>query len=137
MQIVARLIEAFFWRGFHPLFTALVATGSAALCSAMLLLPIPPVLAAVLFVFFFGVLQGLTSIVMGTLTLSLFGAEGYGELMGRMGLVRVLLTAGAPFLFALSLSGIGFFASFLILFLIGASALPPLLVLARRHGLRG
>jgi hypothetical protein len=135
-QVLARLVDSIFWRGFHPLVTALIAFGAIAVCMAVLLLPVPPLVAAGLFSLFFGIGQGLTSIVIGTLPLALFGHEGYGELVGRIGLVRLLFSAGAPFFLSAMLGTIGFTWAFAILLVVALAAIPPLLALIGRHGWR-
>ena len=43
----------------------------------------------------------------GTVPLALFGSRGYGALLGRITAVRLVLTAGAPFAFALLLERLG------------------------------
>ncbi|MGV3651102.1 MAG: MFS transporter [Devosia sp.] len=136
-QVIARLVDSIFWRGFHPLVTALIAFGSIAICMGMLVLPLPPIVAALAFAVFFGIGQGLTSIVIGTVPLALFGHEGYGELVGRIGLVRLLFSSGAPFLLSIMLAGIGIVPAFAIFLVIAACSIVPLLILLREHGWRG
>lgn len=135
-QVMARLVDSVFGRRLHPLSTAVIAFGATALCMGALLLPLPPLAAAAIATVFFGIGQGLTSIVIGTLPLALFGHEGYGELVGRIGLVRLAFSSGAPFLLSALLGSIGFTTSFLLLFMIALAALPPLFILIRRHGWR-
>ena len=53
-----------------------------------------PVAAA--FAILFGVCNGLITIATGTVPLALFGAEGYGRLLGRIGGPARLLQAIAP-----------------------------------------
>ena len=135
-QVIARLVDSIFWRGFHPLVTALIAFGSIAICMGVLVLPLPPIAAALAFALFFGIGQGLTSIVIGTLPLALFGHEGYGEIVGRIGLVRLLFSSGAPFLLSIMLASIGIGPAFTILFVVALCAIVPLLIMVGEHGWR-
>ncbi|SFZ81507.1 Predicted arabinose efflux permease, MFS family [Devosia enhydra] len=136
-QVIARLVDSIFWRGFHPLVTALIAFGSIAICMGILVLPLPPIVAALAFSVFFGIGQGLTSIVIGTLPLALFGHDGYGEIVGRIGLVRLMFSSGAPLLLSIMLASIGIVPAFAILFVVALFGVIPLLILLREHGWRG
>jgi hypothetical protein len=131
-QVAIRLTDALFWKGLHPLDVALVA--AAALPVAVLALLVLPgsVAAAVLFAALLGVGGGLSSIVRGTLPLSLFGAQGYGALLGRLTFVRTLLSAVAPFLFALVMQTAGSGAALAAGVALGLAGLVPLAVLRLR-----
>lgn len=59
------------------------------------------------FAVIFGMGNGLLSIVTGSLPLHLFGSKGYGQLQGKMMAARLILSALAPFVLALAMSGIG------------------------------
>jgi hypothetical protein len=95
-QVAARLVEFFFAREVHPLTIARLAVGL--LIAAFLLLAVfglsVPIAAA--FVVMFGACNGLITIATGTVPLALFGAEGYGRLLGRIGGPSRALQAVAP-----------------------------------------
>jgi hypothetical protein len=94
--VAARLCEFFFAREVHPRLIARLA--AALILVAFLLLALlgvsPPVAAA--FAILFGACNGLITIATGTVPLALFGAEGYGRLLGRIGGPSRLLQAAAP-----------------------------------------
>jgi hypothetical protein len=56
---------------------------------------------ALAFTLFFGVSNGLVTIVRGAVPLALFGPEGYGEVLGILATPYLLLAAIAPAAFAL------------------------------------
>jgi MFS family permease len=102
-QVAARMIEAAIARYHHPIWTkvasaSLVACGISALCAG---LPVIPALAS------YGAGIGLESVARGTLPLALFGASGYATLMGRLAMPSLLAQAGAPWIGALLLEGMG------------------------------
>jgi MFS family permease len=95
-QVAARLCEFFFAREMRPLLIVRfsVALLLAAFALLLLLGVSTPVAAA--FAILFGVCNGLITIATGTVPLALFGAEGYGRLLGRIGGLSRLLQAIAP-----------------------------------------
>jgi Sugar phosphate permease len=98
-QVAARLIEYTRRHLISPPVTGLIATGS--MFAAFVLLLVAGVLPAVgillVFAVFFGIGQGLTSIIRGTLPLHYFGTAGYGKITGTLASVRMVLSAAAPF----------------------------------------
>jgi hypothetical protein len=56
---------------------------------------------AALFVVIFGAANGLLTILRGVLPLHLFGADGYGRLMGRIAAPYLAMQASAPLVMAL------------------------------------
>jgi predicted MFS family arabinose efflux permease len=56
--------------------------------------------AGLAFALLLGASNGLVSIVRGALVLSLFGAKGYGEQMGKVAVAQGLTGAVAPIVFA-------------------------------------
>jgi MFS family permease len=99
-QVGARLIEFAFGRNLHPLWVARFAL-SALLCAfAMLtLLGISAPVAAA-FALMFGGANGLITITRGAVPLALFGAAGYGLLIGRLAGPFLLMQAAAPLVMA-------------------------------------
>ena len=95
-QVLARVCELSFARHAHPLWIARGAIGLlAAAFALLLLLPFSAVLAAS-FAVMYGMANGLMTIARGTVPLSLFGASGYGRLMGRIGGPFLVVQAVAP-----------------------------------------
>jgi MFS family permease len=99
-QVAARTIEFVFARNVHPLWIARFAV--ALLVSAFALLAAAglsaPVAAA--FAIMFGAANGLITIARGTVPLTLFGAAGYGRLIGRIGGAFLLIQSVAPLVLA-------------------------------------
>jgi hypothetical protein len=95
-QVLARLCELAFARRLHPLWIARFAV--ALLVAAFILLAVfrfSVVLAAV-FAILYGMANGLLTIARGTVPLALFGAAGYGRLMGRIGGPYLVVQSLAP-----------------------------------------
>ena len=95
-QVVARICELSFARRLDPIWTARFAVGL--LISAFVLLAVLPFSATVaaMFAVMFGMANGLLTIARGTVPLALFGASGYGRLMGRIGGPYLVVQALAP-----------------------------------------
>jgi MFS family permease len=99
-QVGARLIEFTFGRNLHPLWIARFALAGL-LCAFVMLAVLgisTPVAAA--FALMFGGANGLITITRGALPLALFGASGYGQLMGRLAGPFLLMQAAAPLVMA-------------------------------------
>jgi MFS family permease len=100
-QVGARLIEFAIVRDTHPLWIMRFALGVLLVAFAGLaLLGISPATAAV-FALMFGGANGLVTISRGAVPLALFGASGYGHLLGRLAGPFLLMQAAAPLLMAL------------------------------------
>ena len=97
-QVAARLIEYVRRNLFSPPLTAIIAASAMALSLAILAgaLLQPTAAFAIAFAIFYGVGQGLTSIVRGVLPLHYFGAAGYGRTMGTLASARIIASAIAP-----------------------------------------
>jgi MFS family permease len=99
-QVGARLIEFAFGRDVHPLWVVRGAL-AALLCAFTMLavFGISPVVAAA-FALMFGGANGLVTITRGAVPLALFGASGYGRLMGRLAGPFLLMQSAAPLVMA-------------------------------------
>jgi MFS family permease len=99
-QVGARLIEFAFGRNLHPLWVVRFALG-ALLCGFTLfaVLGVAAPMAAA-FALIFGGANGLITITRGAVPLALFGASGYGRLMGRLAGPFLLTQAAAPLVMA-------------------------------------
>ena len=99
-QVGARLIEFAFGRDLHPLWVVRFAL-SVLLCAfAMLAVVGFSPLVAACFALLFGGANGLVTITRGAVPLALFGASGYGRLMGRLAGPFLLMQAAAPLIMA-------------------------------------
>ena len=95
-QVLARVCELSFARRLHPLWIARFSVGL--LVAAFVLLAafrFSAVLAAI-FAVLYGMANGLLTIARGTVPLALFGAAGYGRLMGRIGGPFLVVQSVAP-----------------------------------------
>ena len=99
-QVLSRLLNMVFGAELPPPTLAIIAAVFEPLAIAILLLSAPSVPGAIAFSIIFGLGSGLGSIIQGTLPLHLFGRAGYGELVGRVAAVRLIVSAVAPFVFA-------------------------------------
>ncbi len=130
-QVGARLIEFSFGRDLHPLWVARFAL-SVLLCAfAMLLLfGISTPLAAA-FALMFGGANGLVTITRGAVPLALFGASGYGRLMGRLAGPFMLMQAAAPLVMAFVVQETSDSAALALAAMFAATALVCFLVIRR------
>ena len=95
-QVLARIVELSFGRHLHPLWIARAAVGL--LVVAFVVLAIVPfsAVSAAIFAVLYGMANGLLTIARGTVPLALFGAAGYGRLVGRIGGPFLVVQALAP-----------------------------------------
>ena len=95
-QVGARLIEFAFGRDIHPLWVIRFALGTL-LCAFVLLVMLGIATpTAAMFALLFGGANGLVTITRGAVPLALFGASGYGRLMGRLAGPWLVMQAAAP-----------------------------------------
>ncbi|HCL65927.1 MAG TPA: MFS transporter [Rhizobium sp.] len=132
-QVVARLIE-YARRGvLSPPVTGLIATGAIFAALALLFAAslFPVVAVALVFAVFFGIGQGLTSIIRGVLPLHYFGTAGYGRTMGTLSGIRMILSAAAPVTIIFLNEQAGTTAAIGCLLLMGAVGLLAMIGLSR------
>jgi hypothetical protein len=95
-QVLARICELTVGRRLHPLWIARFAVGLLVAAFVLFaLLPFSAALAAI-FAVMYGTANGLLTIARGTVPLTLFGASGYGRLVGRIGGPFLVVQALAP-----------------------------------------
>jgi len=99
-QVAARIGELVLARRIHPLDVARFAV--AMLLAAFVLIAVFGLGAAIaaIFMILFGIANGLITIARGAVPLALFGAAGYGHLMGRIGGAFLVMQAIAPLVLA-------------------------------------
>jgi len=100
-QVLARIGELVLARSIHPLTIARLAIGLLLAAFALLALFGLSVPVAALFMVMFGMGNGLLTIARGTVPLALFGAVGYGALIGRIAGPCLAMQAIAPLVLAL------------------------------------
>jgi MFS family permease len=99
-QVAARIGELLFARRVHPLVVARFAIGLLLLAFVLLALAGLSIAAAATFAVMFGMANGLITIARGAVPLALFGAAGYGHLIGRIGRTALAMQAIAPLVLA-------------------------------------
>jgi hypothetical protein len=95
-QVAARLCEFIFARNVHPLWIARFAVAMLVLAFAMLWLIGLSTPVAFAFAIMFGIANGLITIARGAVPLALFGAVGYGGIIGRIAGPALIVTSIAP-----------------------------------------
>jgi len=99
-QVASRICELIFARRIHPLYVARFAVATLLTAFALLALFGLSIPAAAAFAVMFGMANGLLTIARGAVPLALFGAAGYGHLMGRIGGPYLVMQAIAPLVLA-------------------------------------
>jgi hypothetical protein len=99
-QVGARLVEFAFGRNLHPLWIARFALATLLCAFVMLALLGVSTSTAAAFALMFGGANGLVTITRGAVPLALFGASGYGRLMGRLAGPFLLVQSAAPLVMA-------------------------------------
>ncbi len=99
-QVAARLTELAFGRNVHPLLVGRAAVLLLVAAFALLATFGISVPLAAAFALMFGAANGLVTITRGALPLALFGADGYGQLMGRISGFSLIMQAAAPLVMA-------------------------------------
>ena len=131
-QVSVRITDALFWQNLHPLDVALISGAAIPAAILLLFLPGSVVAAGLAFAICFGAGQGLSSIVRGSVPLALFGSSGFGARLGRLAAVRILMSAGAPFVIAMLMDRFGTAAALVTMVVVGVMALIPLVLLRIR-----
>jgi hypothetical protein len=99
-QVAARVTELAFGRNVHPLLVARAAVSLLVLAFALLAVFGISVPLAAAFAVMFGAANGLITIARGALPLSLFCADGYGRLIGRISGFWLVMQSAAPLVMA-------------------------------------
>ena len=99
-QVTARICELALARNIHPLWVIRFALGVLLAGFALLALFGFSIAAATLFAILFGAANGLVTIARGTVPLALFGAAGYGRLIGRIAGPSLVMQGVAPLVLA-------------------------------------
>jgi MFS family permease len=99
-QVGSRLLEFTFGRNLHPLWVVRFALATLLCAFVMLAILGVSTGTAAVFALMFGGANGLVTITRGAVPLALFGALGYGRLMGRLAGPFLLVQSAAPFVMA-------------------------------------
>jgi MFS family permease len=99
-QVLARICELLFGRNLHPLIIARAAVGLLVLAFALLATGGISAPVAAAFALMFGAANGLVTIARGAVPLALFGAVGYGRVIGRIAGPSLFMQSAAPLVLA-------------------------------------
>ncbi|MEQ1711633.1 MAG: MFS transporter [Hyphomicrobium sp.] len=99
-QVAGRAWELYFGQGLAAVALGRLAIVLLPASLAVLIFTGTSYETAVLFTLLLGVSNGLVTIVRGAVPLALFGAEGYGTMLGMLAAPQLLMNALAPFAFA-------------------------------------
>jgi MFS family permease len=128
-QVASRLFEFTFGGGTHPLAIARSAV-TLVLCAFVLLaLAGISTVPAAAFAIMFGVSNGLITIARGTVPLTMFGASGYGRLVGRLALPWLAMQSAAPLVLAVVVERVSDAAALGVTACFAATALVSFLLL--------
>lgn len=100
-QFGGRVVEIFFGRNLRPITVARIAIGVLPLSFVLLYAAKGNFAAIVVFTLVMGASQGVITIVRGAVPLQLFGANGYGAVLGVLATPILIVHAISPTLFAL------------------------------------
>jgi MFS family permease len=106
-QFAGRLVEIFFGRNLRAMTVARIAIGVLPLALVLLMLAHGELWLLVAFTLLLGASQGVITIVRGAVPLALFGAQGYGAVLGLIATPILLVNAFSPALFALIVDLVG------------------------------
>lgn len=106
-QFAGRVIEIFFGRNLRAITVARIAIGALPASFALLLAAGGNFHALLAFTLLMGASQGVITIVRGAVPLALFGATGYGAVLGLLATPVLVVNAASPTLFAMIIDGWG------------------------------
>jgi len=113
-QFAGRLCEILFGRNLRAITVARIAIGVMPLSFLLLYFAGGSFWLILAFTLLMGASQGVITIVRGALPLALFGATGYGTVLGLVATPILIVTAAAPTLFAMALDAWGWKAAELL-----------------------
>jgi MFS family permease len=114
-QFAGRLVEIVFGRNLKAMTIARIAIGVVPAALLLLLLARGEFWLLVAFTLLLGAAQGVITIVRGAVPLALFGAQGYGAVLGLIATPILLVNAFSPALFALIVDRFGWQISLYVL----------------------
>jgi MFS family permease len=115
-QFAGRLVEIFFGRNLKAMTIARIAIAIVPGCLILLFLAKGDLYQLIAFTLLLGASQGVITIVRGAVPLALFGAKGYGAVLGVIATPILLVNAFSPTLFALLVDQFGWQISLYALF---------------------
>ena len=130
-QVLSRFINMVFGTKLSPPMLAVLSAFFMSSGIGVLMLSGQWLPGAIAFAVLLGLGSGINSIVQGSLPLWLFGSEGYGTVTGKMAAMRLVLSATAPFAFAIMSESAGTSAALAVTASLGALAMLGFLAIWR------
>jgi MFS family permease len=115
-QFAGRIVEIVFGRNLKAMTVARIAIGVVPASVLLLFLARGELWLLVAFTLLLGASQGVITIVRGAVPLALFGAKGYGAVLGLIATPVLLVNAFSPAIFALLVDQVGWQTSLYVLF---------------------
>jgi MFS family permease len=134
-QVVSRVMDIFLARRITPILLGAISIMLMVCGFFFLLLAAVSSYTVLLFAIFFGLGQGLTYIVQGSIPLYLFGHSHYGAITGRINGIRIITTAIAPVSVAMLIDNTAIEAVILLLSICMAGSLWLLVYLRNQQNL--
>ena len=121
-QFGGRVVEIFFARNLRAVTVARIAIGALPTSFVLLLLAGGNFHAILAFTLLMGASQGVITIVRGAVPLALFGATGYGAVLGLLATPILIVNAAAPTLFSVIVELWGWTAAEVVLLAAAAAS---------------
>jgi predicted MFS family arabinose efflux permease len=115
-QVGARVVEMLAGRHYHPSWTMIASTTLMAIAAVMLFTGFPIVALAIVL---YGAGNGIGTVARGALPLTVFGADRYPVLMGRLAMPILIAMAVSPYLGGLAFQRGGADWTFAIIMVLG------------------
>jgi predicted MFS family arabinose efflux permease len=130
-QFGGRLVEIVFGRNLRAITVARIAIGALPLAFALLLFAGGNLQLVVAFTLLMGASQGVVTIVRGAVPLALFGAAGYGAVLGVIATPILVVNAVSPTIFAMIVDRWGGEVAQVILVAVAAASCLAMEVMSR------
>ncbi len=115
-QFAGRVVEIAFGHNLKAMTVARIAIGVVPACLLLLLFARGDLSQLIAFTLLLGASQGVITFVRGAVPLALFGATGYGAVLGLIATPILLVNAFSPAVFALLVDQFGWQVSLYVLF---------------------
>ena len=133
-QFGGRVVEIVFGRNLKAMTVARIALGALPVSLALLLFGAGNFETVLAFTLLMGMSQGVITIVRGAVPLALFGAKGFGTVLGLIATPILIVNALSPTLFALLIDRWGWYVAEVVLLVCGAAAFIALEIMSRWYG---
>ena len=135
-QFGGRVVEIVFGRNLRAITVARIAIGVLPVSFALLLAAQGKLYAIVAFTLLMGASQGVITIVRGAVPLALFGASGYGAVLGLLATPVLIVNAVSPTIFAMIVDRWGWHVSQVVLVAVSTSSFLAMEFMARWYDAR-